>query len=212
MQVLSHQRSDSLASLRKMVSADGRVPLHVGRVRNTRSWLSRGFTIIELMVTLTVAGVLLAIAVPSFRNFILSNRLTTTANDLIMAINVARMEAVKLNANTQFCSDLAANNMTDPLGAACTTQTGAVYAMTGTTVTPVQAAIAGIAAPLQLSGNVTALRFTSQGVGQKAGTTLPYGDTVADICTSQLSSNNYIEIKMTGGSILESTTYTRTCP
>ena len=65
----------------------------------------RGFTLVELMVTVAVAAVLLMIAVPSFRNITLSNRLNTAANDLVNAISVARMEAVKRNASTQFCSN-----------------------------------------------------------------------------------------------------------
>jgi prepilin-type N-terminal cleavage/methylation domain-containing protein len=41
---------------------------------------SKGFTLIELMVTLAVAGILLTIAVPSFQEFIASNRISTEAN------------------------------------------------------------------------------------------------------------------------------------
>lgn len=54
-----------------------------------------GFTIIELMMTLVVAAIILALAAPSFRDFIANNRLTTTTNNFITAISFARSEAVK---------------------------------------------------------------------------------------------------------------------
>lgn len=60
-----------------------------------------GFTIIELMVTLVVAAIILAIAAPSFRDFIANNRLTTTTNSFITAISFARSEAVKRTSNVQ---------------------------------------------------------------------------------------------------------------
>lgn len=177
----------------------------------------RGFTLVELMITMAVALVLIMIAVPSFKSVILSSKLTTTANDMVGAINLARMEAIKRNANTQFCSDSASNN--DPsstLGAACGTQAGAVYALTGgatPSADPVQAAIAGIVTPLQISkAGMTALRFGGQGLGQKVGTTTPYTGLVADICTSSTSSNNHRLINMTAGSILATTTSSGSCP
>lgn len=55
----------------------------------------RGFTLIELMITLVVAAALLGLAVPSFRTFLNSNRLTTASNDLHADIVFARSEALK---------------------------------------------------------------------------------------------------------------------
>lgn len=54
-----------------------------------------GFTLIELMVVLTLAGILSGIAIPNFIQGIRSNRLTTAANNLVTALNLARSEAVK---------------------------------------------------------------------------------------------------------------------
>ncbi|HKM36561.1 MAG TPA: prepilin-type N-terminal cleavage/methylation domain-containing protein [Thiopseudomonas sp.] len=39
--------------------------------------VQRRFTIIELMVTVTIAGILLAVAAPFFRDIIISSRLNT---------------------------------------------------------------------------------------------------------------------------------------
>lgn len=56
---------------------------------------SLGFTLIELIVTISIAGILMGIAIPSFNSIIRSTRLTTYANELVASLNLARSEAVK---------------------------------------------------------------------------------------------------------------------
>lgn len=175
---------------------------------------ARGFTIVELMITVAVAAVLLVIAVPSFNNIINANRLTTAANSLVNALNSARMEAIKRNAPVQFCSNVAANNTTDNLGTACGTNGGAVVVQTtSTTATAVFGAATGLTTPVQLSGGITAVRFTSQGIGYQAGvTSAPYNGTVATLCVAGMSGNNRIAIGMTTGAIVATTPSSGTCP
>jgi len=54
-----------------------------------------GFTIIELMMVIAIAGVLATVAGPSFTSMINNNRITTQTNQFILAIQIARSEAVK---------------------------------------------------------------------------------------------------------------------
>lgn len=50
---------------------------------------------VELMVALTIAAILLMIAVPGFRSLIQNQRMTTTVNEVFMAINLTRSEAIQ---------------------------------------------------------------------------------------------------------------------
>jgi type IV fimbrial biogenesis protein FimT len=63
-----------------------------------------GFTLLELMFTIAVLGVLLGLAVPNFRDFLRNARLTSVSNDLLVDINVARTEAIKRRAVVTLCS------------------------------------------------------------------------------------------------------------
>jgi type IV fimbrial biogenesis protein FimT len=64
---------------------------------------SRGFTLMELVVTLALAGVLLGIGVPAFRDFTRNNRLTGAANELLVTMVAARNEAVRRQAVVSVC-------------------------------------------------------------------------------------------------------------
>lgn len=59
-----------------------------------------GFTLIELMLTLAILGVVLAIGVPTFNTMIANNRLTAQTNQAIGIISFARSEASKRTGTT----------------------------------------------------------------------------------------------------------------
>lgn len=46
-------------------------------------------------MVIAIAGILLGIGMPNLRSFIVSNRLTTAANDIIAALQLARSEATR---------------------------------------------------------------------------------------------------------------------
>jgi type IV fimbrial biogenesis protein FimT len=70
----------------------------------SRAWgRGSGFTIVELMITVAVASILMALAVPSFNQMIVSSRLTAQSNDILAAITLARSEAIKRNASVTLC-------------------------------------------------------------------------------------------------------------
>lgn len=63
-----------------------------------------GFTIIELMVTVTLLSVVLVLALPGFQSFIQNNRVATQANNFITALTLARSEALKRGTNVSVCA------------------------------------------------------------------------------------------------------------
>jgi type IV fimbrial biogenesis protein FimT len=63
----------------------------------------QGFTIVELMITVGIAGIVLMIAVPNMSEFIKNERLTTATNTLISDLMLARSKAVEMNQPVILC-------------------------------------------------------------------------------------------------------------
>lgn len=62
-----------------------------------------GFTLIELIITLTIAGILFALAGPAMQSFVQNQRLSSHANEIIADLNYARSEAIKRGGNVSIC-------------------------------------------------------------------------------------------------------------
>jgi type IV fimbrial biogenesis protein FimT len=60
-----------------------------------------GFTVVELMVTLAVAAILAALAVPTMRSVIENTHMRATAQSLQNGLAMARAEAVRLNTQVE---------------------------------------------------------------------------------------------------------------
>jgi type IV fimbrial biogenesis protein FimT len=78
--------------------------------RATHRSRARGFTLLELMATVSILGVLLAIGVPSFNEIIRNNRTAAQANELVTALNIARSEASKRGVPVTVCAADAARD------------------------------------------------------------------------------------------------------
>ncbi|MEJ8859352.1 GspH/FimT family pseudopilin [Variovorax robiniae] len=59
----------------------------------------RGFTLVELVFTITMVALLATIAAPSFRQFIMSQRVRNASFDFMTALTLARSEAITRNAS-----------------------------------------------------------------------------------------------------------------
>ena len=63
----------------------------------------KGFTIVELIIGLSVAAILLSLAVPSFSTLVMNNRITTQANEFISSLALARSQALKRVSRVTVC-------------------------------------------------------------------------------------------------------------
>lgn len=131
-------------------------------MQTTAGMRARGFTLVELMVTVVVLVVLVSVAVPSFDNIQLSSRLTSYSTDLVAGSQLARSEAIKRNAPVTLC---ASSN-----GTACATngqwEAGWIV-ISGTQVIQKQPATAS-GYQMRDSGGLSALTFEATGVGGTA--------------------------------------------
>lgn len=80
-------------------------------------WNDDGFTLVELLITITVMAIMVAIAVPSFNNMLLNSRLTAMSDAFVNALNYARNAALAQNISMRAC----------PIGAAGSTTCGSSW-------------------------------------------------------------------------------------
>lgn len=64
----------------------------------------KGFSLVELLITLGVATILMSIAAPSFRTIAMNSKQAGTVNELVAGIHLARNTAITLNARVGFCA------------------------------------------------------------------------------------------------------------
>lgn len=62
---------------------------------------ARGFTIVEIMITLAVLGILLMVGVPAFATWVENTRIRTTTHNIQGGLQLAKSEAVRRNLNVK---------------------------------------------------------------------------------------------------------------
>lgn len=63
-----------------------------------------GFTLVEMLVTLAIAGILVALAAPAMSSFLAEQAAAGNADELAAAFRFARSEAVKRSASVTVCA------------------------------------------------------------------------------------------------------------
>lgn len=174
-----------------------------------------GLTLVELMVTLAVAIVLLAVGVPTYRSMVANNAIVAQTNGLVSALNLARSEAVKRGGFVAVCPKASADVAETDCGGngdwangwhLFTDDTGTAGDFDGTDVL--------LRHWEPLSGNPTvttaaaALRFNSEGfLAAVAEQTLQLAQ--ADAAGTQ---DRCIRVSVNGSVRLHKVTATATCP
>ncbi|TFZ02520.1 hypothetical protein EZ313_14765 [Ramlibacter henchirensis] len=64
---------------------------------------TRGVTAVEVLVVLTLVAVVVAVAAPGMRDFLVRSSVAAGAEALVEALNTARMEALSRNAQVTIC-------------------------------------------------------------------------------------------------------------
>src|SRR5262245_5624796 len=62
-------------------------------------WHERGFSLMELMTTLIVFGILLGFGIPSYQHYALTQKLRGTSENLVQTINLQRSRAMATGQN-----------------------------------------------------------------------------------------------------------------
>lgn len=165
------------------------------RLAQTPAPRGRGFTLVELLATLAVAAVLLAVAVPSFNHLIISNRLTAQANDVVNRLAQARSEAVKRGTHVEINADgsinaLPSDGSGDP--------------------TPVAMAIS-LPAGINAAASVGTLVATPLGLLRQPNASTGYSGLVVDLSSNAISSDNHRCIYLFTGTSVASCTDSQSC-
>lgn len=64
----------------------------------------KAFTLIELMITVSILAIVMALAIPSFKSSVANNRSVGAGGELVSALNFARTEAIKRGSYVSVCA------------------------------------------------------------------------------------------------------------
>lgn len=146
-----------------------------------------GFTLIELMVTVAVLAVLIAVAAPSFVSIINGSRLTSHANELVASLQQARMEAIRRNASVTVCRTT--NGAVCDAGAGNWTGWLTVVAGNGEVLRSSSAK-----APVRISSPASSITFRADGLAWAAGGLLANDITVCIPTTHPAENRRMVSI------------------
>ena len=167
-----------------------------------------GFTIVEVLITVTIAAILAAVAAPGFSELIRDTRFTTEANNMVAALNLARSEAAKRGGVARLDSDAASSVWTggwtlwvDQDADGARAGIGTVADITDDTETLRVGERLKSPLTLTANGNVASVQYQPTGVGEgrTAGNALVAAPYTFDVCNGEAGVNGRrITISTTG--------------
>jgi type IV fimbrial biogenesis protein FimT len=145
------------------------VPVFLARagLRRVPSRL-RGLTLIELMVTLAIAGLVVAVGAPSFLRVLARHAIAAQAEELQDALRVGRNEAMKRNGPVVLCRT-ESSNTSHCAGSGGNWQTWLLFADLGRTGAfaggdPILRQHLEVSSRMSVASNAASLRFESTGI------------------------------------------------
>jgi type IV fimbrial biogenesis protein FimT len=156
-----------------------------------------GFSLVELMVTVSLAAVLMAIGIPMFRDSIANNRLISQTNDMVGALTLARSRAITLNQRVTFCrADSEATTACS--GSAGDWQFWLVRTATGS----VDRRGALVVGSLDVTSALTndQIEFASDGLARSGGVLVTGGGPHITVCSSHSTTDNRRQVTLGAGS------------
>lgn len=160
----------------------------------------RGFTLIELIITVAIASIVLAVGVPSFQTMMRNNRAATYTNEFMSALNFARSEAVKRGRRVVLCPSTGTGNPPTCAGTAWESGWITFVDIDDDTVPNTSNDVLRIHGPLggttTLRGNAnvaTYILFSFDGTTRMSGNNNPQMGTLTfSLCNSNNQQNNIV--------------------
>lgn len=157
---------------------------------------SAGFSLIELMITIFLASILMAIGIPMLRDMLANNRLSSQTNDMVSAITLARSQAITLNQPVTFC------RASSETATACSGSTGnwqfwLILTTSGNVVR--RGALLGTGLVLTSTLTNDQVAFASDGLA-RTNNALITGSTQITICSGHRTTDNKRQITLGAGS------------
>jgi type IV fimbrial biogenesis protein FimT len=172
----------------------------------------KGFTMIEMLVTIAIVGILAKIAIPSFQSMIITNRLATQTNDLIADLSLARSEAAKSGGRVTVCISSDGSTCTGgtnwSAGRIVFTDSGTYGSVDGTGATADK--ILRVSPALAGNNTLVSASFTNASWVQYSGTGVSDSSGTFTLCHSGYP-NNVVTVSNTGRVYYDSANIT-TCP
>lgn len=97
---------------------------------------SRGLTLIEILITLTIVGILASLALPSFNNVLDKYRLKAAAEAFYGDLQYARSVAIRSNSTVYLSADTSCWGMNSVTACTCTTASSCLLKQTGIAAFP----------------------------------------------------------------------------
>lgn len=135
-----------------------------------------GFTLIELMMAVAIGIILMTMAVPSFQNIVVNNRLATKTNELVADIAMARSEAVKQGRSAYICRS---TNQTSCVGSGSDWTSGwlvwvdtdANGSLSSSEIVRVHESVSGISMSAKMgTTDISSIQYTANGFRSTATT------------------------------------------